>query len=96
MESEAQAVEPIVIGEFQKNKKEIVRIAFTEYQGNQLIDIRAFYPTADGMKAGKGISLQRTQIVSLRKALQQAEKCLKAEPLPAAPPPEHEDDANQS
>ena len=44
-----------------------------------LLDIRSHYRMADGMKAGKGISLQRSQIVTLRKALQQAERALKDE-----------------
>ena len=77
MTSEGSA--PVVIAEFPKNKKETVRVSFTEYQGNELLDIRAYYPTADGMKAGKGISLQRSQIVILRKALQQAERAMKGE-----------------
>ena len=73
----SEAAAPVVIAEFPKNKKETVRVSLTEYQGNDLLDIRAYYPTADGMKAGKGISLQRSQLVTLRKALQQAERALK-------------------
>ena len=58
---------------------ETVRVSFTEYRGNELLDIRAYYPISDDMKAGKGISLQRSQIATLRKALQQAERAVKGE-----------------
>ena len=53
----SEAVAPVVIAEFPKNKKETVRVSFTEYQGNALLDIRTCYPTSHGMRAGKGISL---------------------------------------
>ena len=63
------AAAAVATTEFPKNKKDTVRVSLTEYQGNERVDIRAYDPTADGMKGGKGINLQRSQIVTLRKAL---------------------------
>ncbi len=84
-------VEPIVIAEFPKNKKETIRVSLTEYQGVKLLEIRSYYPTEDGMKPGKGICLNRSLTGTLRKAVQAAERQLKDErpvtsPLEPLPP----------
>ena len=85
MENEATPATGNTVAEWPKNKKETLLVSLTEYNGNQLIDIRAYYPAAGGeMKAGKGISLQRSQIGLLKKALIQAEKLIKCDGGPAS------------
>jgi hypothetical protein len=78
-----EAAAPIIVEEFPKNLKETLRISLTEYQGHSLCEIRAWYPSVDGMKPGKGISLQRSQIPLLVRALRKAERIIKGE-KPAA------------
>ena len=86
-EQSAQAA-PVVIAEFEKNKKEKVRVSFVEFQGHELLEVRAYYPTGDGtMKPGKGLCIQRAQVATLRKALVEAERLMREEKRQAAPSP---------
>lgn len=71
--------EGTVVAEFDKNTREKVRVSLTEYNGVDLLDVRAFYQSGGEMKPGKGIALRRELIIPLRKALQAAEKALAAE-----------------
>lgn len=71
--------EGTVVAEFDKNSREKVRVSLTEYNGVDLLDVRAFYQSGDEMRPGKGIALRRELIAPLRKALQAAEKALAAE-----------------
>ncbi len=71
--------EGTVIAEVTKNTREVVRVSLTEYNGVELLDVRAFYHSADGMKPGKGLAVRRELITPLRKALQAAEKAAKGE-----------------
>lgn len=71
--------EGTVIAEFDKNQREKVRVSLTEYNGVELLDVRAFYESGGEMKPGKGLALRRDLIPTLRKALQAAEKALAAE-----------------
>ena len=92
MASETTA--PVTIAEFAKNKKEVCRVSFVEFQGHELLEIRAYYPSSDGeLKPGKGLAIQRTQIVTLRKALQEAERQLKEGKKPAPSPGDLEESA---
>ena len=69
--------EGTVVSEFSKNSREIVRVSLTEYNGVELLDVRAFYQSAGELKPGKGIAVRRELITPLRKALQAAEKAAK-------------------
>ena len=71
--------EGTIIAEFDKNSREKVRVSLTEYNGVDLLDVRAFYEAGGEMKPGKGLALRRELITPLRKALQAAEKALAAE-----------------
>ncbi len=71
--------ENLIIAEFEKNSRETVRISLTEYRGQQLLDVRAFYPSGGEMKPGKGLTIRRDLVTTLRKALQAAEKATKGE-----------------
>ena len=71
---------PLVIAEFPKNKKETLRVSFVEFQGHELLEVRAYFPAGDGsMKPGKGLCIQRSQVATLRKALQEAERIMREE-----------------
>lgn len=71
----------ILISEFEKNGREIVRVRLTEYRGVELVDVRAFYQGTGGeWKPGKGIALRRELLSALIKALRAAEKAEKAIP----------------
>jgi hypothetical protein len=68
----------VVLAEFQKNKRETVRIRRTQYRGVELIDVRGWYQEGEELKPGKGLSIRVEQLPELRRALSQAEKALKA------------------
>ena len=63
-----------LVGQFEKNGSEVIRVRFTTYQGHDLIDIRTFYQTSDGAwKPGRqGIQMRRTLIPDLLHALMDA------------------------
>ena len=71
--------EGMVIAEFDKNTREKLRVSLTEYNGVDLLDIRAFYSAGGEMKPGKGLAIRRELITPLRKALQAAEKAQAAD-----------------
>ncbi len=67
-----------LISEFSKNAREVVRVRLTEYGGHKLIDVRAWYQDGEGgYKPGKGLSLQRSLIPELKKAIAAAERAAK-------------------
>lgn len=66
--------EGMVIAEFEKNSREVVRVSLTQYNGIDLLDVRAFYQSAGEWKPGKGLAVRRDLVTPLRKALQAAEK----------------------
>lgn len=92
-EQGAQAAPVVVVAEWNKNKKEKVRVSFVEFQGHDLLEIRAYFPAADGtMKPGKGLCLQRSQLTTLRRALQEAERQMKEGKKSAAAAEEESED----
>lgn len=59
------------IAEFNKNKTEVVKIALTEFEGHNLVDIRAF--TKDkNVATKKGLTLSVHNIKPLIQALMKA------------------------
>lgn len=81
-----------VIAEFEKNSREVVRVSLTEYKGQELLDVRAYYQSAGEWKPGKGLALRRSLVTPLRKALQAAEKAAKSS-KPDDKPDEKADEA---
>ncbi len=69
-----QTDEGILIREFSKNSREVVRIRLTEFKGQKLIDIRAWYGEEADRKPGKGICLRRELLGELKEALLAAER----------------------
>ena len=70
--------EPFVVGEFEKNSKEVVRVTLHQYAGNDLIGIRAYYEDKSGeVKPGKGINIRVEQFPHLASLLADAGAKLK-------------------
>jgi Transcriptional Coactivator p15 (PC4) len=67
-----------VIGQFEKNATEVLRISLTEYRGHKLIDARVYYSDDEGQyrPTRKGISLTVGLYPELKKALLTLEKIL--------------------
>lgn len=69
-----------LVAEFQKNARERVRVALTEYAGHELVDVRAYWQDQTGeWRPGKGLALRRELLPELRRALLAAERLAKAE-----------------
>lgn len=71
--------EAVVIGEFEKNSKEVVRVSLQQYAGNDLLQIRSFYRDSNGdWKPGNnGISIRAEKFPQLAALLSEAGKALK-------------------
>ena len=80
--SEPQA--EVLIAEFEKNSREVVRVRLTEYRGMKLLDIRTFYEDAGQWKPGKGIALRQGLLPQLVEALEAAKTLVEAGEPPAA------------
>jgi hypothetical protein len=68
---------PIIVGEWRRNGREVVRVTLGKYQSNHTIDIRLWYAAEDGtMRAGnKGITLAAGKhLRQLATALAEAER----------------------
>ena len=72
--------EGIIVGEFEKNASEMVRVRLTEFKGHELIDIRGWYEDRETgeMKPGKGITLKRDLLPDLLELLHKAEEVMKS------------------
>jgi len=73
-----------LIGQFEKNSREEIRVQLREFKGHQLLDIRIFYFTADGGEpkpSPKGISMSIKLLPQLQEALLEGERVLKEEGL---------------
>ncbi len=71
--------EPIIVGEFEKNAKDTLRVTLHQYNGTDLISLRLFYKDKDGnFKPGRdGISLKVEQFPLLARLLADAGAVLK-------------------
>lgn len=68
----------VVVKEFQKNSRELVRVQLRHWQGKDLIDFRVCYVGESGeWKPGpKGLCLQRAAFPDLKAAMLALEKVL--------------------
>jgi len=66
---------PLIITEWDKSKRDGVRVTLDEYRGQPTIDIRVFYETGEGVRrpSPKGITLGVRHLSSLAEATAQAE-----------------------
>lgn len=69
-----KSTSPKLVGEFNKNANETIRVQLTEYDGKQLLDIRIWVQNDKGdfIPTHKGISLRLDLIDSLQDALLKA------------------------
>lgn len=65
-----------VLAEFVKNSRERVLVRRTQYNGRELLDVRAFYQAGEEWRPGRGLSLRVEQLADLRRALNVAAKAL--------------------
>lgn len=66
---------PIVISQWQKNSREILRVRLDAYKGQTVIDCRAWYGEPDNLKAGRGgLTLSVKHLPALAAALETALK----------------------
>lgn len=69
-----------LITSFPKNKFEEIRVSIKEFKGYDLFDIRVYASTKDGedkVPTGKGISVNVSHFLELKKAFLEAEKVLR-------------------
>lgn len=66
----------VVVAEWIKNAKEIVRVMLQVHRGENVVSIRAWYRSADGeLCAGRnGINLRLKHLPKLSKAIKEARK----------------------
>ncbi|MEI7458924.1 MAG: transcriptional coactivator p15/PC4 family protein [Pirellula sp.] len=71
--------EPIIVGEFEKNAKDTLRVTLHQFNGTDLISLRLFYKDKDGnLKPGKdGLSFKVEQFPFLARLLADAGITLK-------------------
>jgi hypothetical protein len=63
--------EPVVVSEWWKNRSgESIRVRLSTYEGRDLIDVRTFYTSQEGvLKPGKGFCAEIKHLPKLAKAL---------------------------
>ena len=69
-----------LVASFQKNKFEEVRVQIKEFKGYDLLDIRvytALKESAEKIPTGKGLSINVSHFLDLKKALLAAESVLR-------------------
>ena len=69
-----------LIASFPKNKFEEVRVSIKEFKGYDLLDIRVYTAPKDGedkIPTGKGLSINVSHYLDLKKAILQAEQVLR-------------------
>lgn len=73
-----------LIATFPKNKFEEIRVQIKEFKGYDLVDIRVFAGSKDGeekVPTGKGISINVSHFLELKKALLETEQVLRQNQL---------------
>jgi hypothetical protein len=83
MDAPSQSTDDIVVAQFEKNKKEEVRISVGTFHGRRIINVRIYYKDDDGTwKPGKqGLALSVDRYKDLAGAILQVGEHLKANGL---------------
>jgi hypothetical protein len=64
---------PIIVTEFAKNSREIIRVTLDEFRGRPTIDVRVWYRDGDTLKPGRaGITVALAHLPSMAEGLQLA------------------------
>lgn len=70
----------LLVASFQKNKFEEVRVQINEFKGYDLVDIRVYTTLKDSeekIPTGKGLAINVSHFLDLKKAILQAETALR-------------------
>ncbi len=73
-----------LVSTFPKNKFEEIRVQIKEFKGYDLVDIRVFAGSKEGeekVPTGKGISINVSHFMDLKKAILEAEQVLRKHQL---------------
>jgi len=83
MNTPSESGDDVVVAQFEKNKKEEVRVSVGSFHGRQIINMRVFYKDDDGTwKPGKqGLALSVERYKDLAGAIVQVGEHLKAKGL---------------
>lgn len=83
MDDQSTSADSVLISQFEKNKKEEVRISVDTFHGRKLINIRVYYRDEDGsMKPGKqGLALSVEQYKDIAGAILELGQHLKSKGL---------------
>ena len=66
---------PIIVAEWDRNKREVIRVALDRYNGRHTVNVRVWYRDDDGLKPGKtGITLALSHLPALAEALVAADR----------------------
>lgn len=66
---------PIIIAEWDRNAREVMRVALDQYNGRHTINVRVWYRDGGELKPGKtGITLATKHLPALAEALVKAER----------------------
>jgi hypothetical protein len=66
---------PIIIAEWDRNKREVVRVVLDRYNGRHTVNVRIWYHDDGGLKPSKtGITLSVKHLPALADALAKAER----------------------
>lgn len=73
--SSAVAEPPVVVYEFQKNAREVIRATLQEFHGRRVFDLRVWLPRSrDGalVPGAKGLTVDRSLLPQIEQAIQAA------------------------
>ncbi len=74
---------PVVVAEWERNAREVVRVALDCYRGAYTIDVRVWYFSGRDLKPGKtGITLSVKHVTGLADALVKADSLAREMRLP--------------
>lgn len=76
------AAMPIIVAEFERNSREVLRVSLDQYRGRDTLDIRIWFRDGAELKPGrKGLTMSVVHLPALAEGLQLALARAKAEGL---------------
>lgn len=83
----AEKFEPVLVSEWRRNAREVIRVRLDSYQGTPVFDIRTWYQSGDELKPGRsGITLSISHLATMADALVKAVEEANSRGLLGAPP----------
>lgn len=78
------ATDDILLGEIDKNAREVIRLLWREYRGRPFLDIRTFYRPGDGEEpkpSTKGVTIAPDKLPALFEAMREVERLARSRGL---------------